>query len=127
VKIILPGEFTSLNEYISAERTNRFMAAKIKREETDRVVWECRIQEIDLTDTASYFIFHWYVKNKKKDPDNIAFSRKFLMDGLVKAGVIVNDTQEYVKGFVDLFTVDASNPRVEVTTITSLSRLMTKI
>ena len=32
--INLPGEFTTLNKYINAERTNRYLGAKIKKEET---------------------------------------------------------------------------------------------
>lgn len=122
MKLILPGEYTDLNTYIRLERANKFSSASRKKTETERVYWECKIQKLSLEDSGRFFIFVWYSKNKKKDPDNIAFSKKFIMDGLYQAGVIVNDTQEYVKGFVDLFLVDAENPRVELTTWVSLAK-----
>jgi hypothetical protein len=36
----IEGGLCDLNKYITAERSNRFRAAKIKREETERVSWE---------------------------------------------------------------------------------------
>lgn len=113
-KLIISGEFTGLNEYINAERGNRYVAAKIKREETERVYWSCREQRLDLIDKPVKIIFNWYLKNEKKDPDNIRMGSKFICDGLVKAGILFDDTQEWIKGFEDHFYIDKKNPRVEV-------------
>ena len=115
IKVEIPGELTDLNTYIKAERTHRNEAAKIKKSETNAVMWICWSQQrgvqvekpVDVT-------IHWYVKNKKKDPDNIAFAKKFIMDGMVKAALIPQDSQKYIKSFSDEFFIDKDNPRVEV-------------
>lgn len=46
--------------------------------------------------------------------DNIAFAKKFILDALVKKGVLKDDGWKWVKGFTDEFFVDKKNPRVEV-------------
>lgn len=56
----------------------------------------------------------WYCKNQKIDPDNLSFAKKFVIDGLVAAGVIDNDGWKNILGFEDRFEVDKVNPRVEI-------------
>lgn len=58
--------------------------------------------------------FHWYRKNKKVDPDNIAFAKKYILDGIVAAEALPNDGWSEVLGFSDSFSVDKENPRVEI-------------
>lgn len=59
-------------------------------------------------------IFTWYCKDQKKDPDNISFAKKYILDGMVDAGVLKNDGWKQIQGFEDRFEVDKDNPRVEV-------------
>lgn len=126
MKLIIQGEMTDLNTYINSERRNRFIAAKIKKEETERVFWECRSQKLSLITKPSYFIFTWFLKDKRKDPDNVSsLGRKFILDGLVRAGILFDDGQEYVKGFVDVFKIDKEHPRVEITTKLHLPQTIT--
>lgn len=48
--------------------------------------------------------------------DNIAFAHKFILDGLVDAGVLKGDSRKFVIGLEDDFSeIDPDNPRVEVT------------
>jgi Holliday junction resolvase RusA-like endonuclease len=56
----------------------------------------------------------YYMENRKKDPDNILSSKKFILDGLVQAGVLENDGWKQIKGFDESWEVDKKNPRVEV-------------
>lgn len=105
------GESVGLNEYINAERTNRFIAAKIKREEMERIMWQLpsdRIEgKIDLTLRA-------FVKDKRKDPDNIyTIFCKFLLDSMVKKGMIENDGQKQI-GRITFEPVEIGEPRIEV-------------
>lgn len=114
MKITIPGEFTDLNTYINAERRNRFIGAKIKKEETERVHWRCK--ELGLKPITVYPLnvdICWYTKNQRKDPDNIAFAVKFLLDGLVSAGVLREDGAKEIYSIRHSFTVDEENPRVE--------------
>lgn len=57
----------------------------------------------------------WYEKNKRRDPDNVAFAKKFVLDSLVESGTFPGDGQRYVLGFIDHFRVDSKNPRIEIT------------
>lgn len=112
MKITIHGEFTDLNKYIDAERGNRYSAAKLKKQNMDdamkqlvgnkKAVIPCKIK------------FLWITKDERVDADNVCFAKKFLLDSLVKKGVLKNDSRKYVKGFIDDFDVDKNDPRVEI-------------
>lgn len=113
VGLIIQGRFPSLNDYIAAERRNRHIAAKMKREETKRV--SDIAAYLDMTfEKPVHVYFTWAEPNKRRDIDNIAFAHKFILDGLVDAGVLKGDSQKYVTGFVDRFRVDKDNPHVSI-------------
>ena len=59
-------------------------------------------------------VFAWYCKNKKVDPDNISFAKKFILDGFQDAKLIENDGFKQICCFQDIFHVDKDNPRVEI-------------
>jgi len=100
-----------LNSYIRAERANKYYSAKIKKEQTEMVGWIAK--GLKLTPPL-HITFNWFCKNKRKDPDNIAFAKKFILDGLVMVGVLTNDGWGEIAGFTDVFKVDKKNPRVEI-------------
>lgn len=50
--------------------------------------------------------FYWHERTKKRDADNIAFAKKFILDALVKNGVLADDSRKYVKGFYDTIVDD---------------------
>lgn len=58
--------------------------------------------------------FLWIEKDKRRDLDNIAFAKKFILDALVGANVLKGDGWSCVKGFKDSFSVDKYRPRIEV-------------
>lgn len=90
MQVKLP-ELPDLNTYISAERGNRFIAAKIKNEATDLVAWYFKAAKVKPIKRIKKLTFIWYHKNKRKDFDNVEFSQKFIRDGMVRSGVIAND------------------------------------
>jgi hypothetical protein len=97
---------TSLNDYINAERTNRYMAASIKQRETALVTKKCIDQHAPKLDKLRSLEFIWKTKDKRQDKDNIAFSKKFILDGMVKAGVIPNDTYKLLPNkIIDRFEI----------------------
>lgn len=115
--LLIEGELTALNEFINAERRNRYIAAKIKKDETGycQDVAEKSDLKLQETDFPCALIITWYVKNKRKDADNIAFAKKFILDGLVEAGVLPNDNRKYVQGFIDIVKEDKEHQRIEIT------------
>jgi Holliday junction resolvase RusA-like endonuclease len=114
MKLIILGRLPSLNDYIQAERSNRYAGAKMKKDYTSMIYWLCREQKLEARLKPCHITFKWYEANKKRDLDNIAYGKKFCIDGLVKAGILYNDTQEWVKGFTDEFYIDKDNPRIIV-------------
>jgi Holliday junction resolvase RusA-like endonuclease len=95
--------FTFLNEYISAERSNRYKAAKIKRDTTYAIYLMLRGKE--KIKTPCRLSFTWYIPNKRRDLDNIVLSKKFILDSMVKAGIIPNDNLTHIIGFQDEFKI----------------------
>lgn len=112
-KITIPGELTDLNTFIGAINRNRFLGNKIKQEETDRVTWLVKTKRAKLKYPV-FITFLWYSKDQRKDIDNVSFSKKFILDGLVRGGILENDSRKFISGFRDDFFIDKENPRVEI-------------
>lgn len=110
----IPGRLPGMNEIVNAARYNRFAGAKQKRDETER----CAMWALQLTpfkDAVRLFI-RWIEPNLRRDVDNIQGGVKFVLDGLVHAGKLPNDSRKWVKGIAHEFPEpDSKNPRVEVT------------
>ena len=59
--------------------------------------------------------FTWVEPNKRRDPDNISSAGiKLILDAMVWAGIIIDDSQKYVEGWTNTFRVDKENPGVIV-------------
>lgn len=97
----LGGRLPTLNEYIKAERGNRYAAAKLKKDTEERIIAE--IKETSNGEIQMPFTLRvvWYEKTKRRDKDNVAFAKKFILDALQKGGYIENDNNKNVKGFID--------------------------
>ena len=113
-KLTIPGRLPGLNEYIKAMNSNRYVGAKMKKTNTELVAWLCKEQKLGHC-TPVEIIFTWYEPNKKRDKDNVcAGGRKFILDGLVQAGVLDGDGWKGYGDFDDRFEIDKKQPRIEV-------------
>jgi len=115
MKITIPGEFTGLNQLTNANRTHWAKGAKIKAEEEEWV--RLSLLEQKAKPVKSYPVtlsFSWYTKDKRRDPDNVASSKKVLIDGLVRGGVLRGDGWGEIAMLNDEFYVDKDEPRVEI-------------
>ena len=116
MKFILQGEYCTLNEYTEANRTHYRYGASIKKAETNRAALELKAQwDGTKPEVPVAMKISWYRTNRRTDPDNIAFAKKFILDAFVEVGIIKNDGWKWVGGFEDRFRVDKNNPRVEIT------------
>jgi hypothetical protein len=113
MKITLLGEFTDLNTYINAERRNRFLGAKLKKQNGDLALQQLTLKNI-VTEYPVIIHFHWITPTSRKDPDNTSFAKKFLLDALVTKGILRGDTRKDIVSFEDTYSVDKENPRVEI-------------
>lgn len=91
----------SLNEYVAACRSSAYKGARMKREYEDRIAWF--LTKLPRFTKPVVIQFTWIEENEKRDLDNIAFAKKFILDALVRYGKLKNDNRQYVNGFSDSF------------------------
>ena len=91
----------SLNDYIRACRSNRFEGSAMKREVEEGISWF--ISDLPRFEKPVHIDFLWIESNKRRDFDNIAFGKKFILDALVKNGKLKDDNRKCVTGFSDSF------------------------
>ena len=118
-EIVIPYELMDLNTYIKNNRANRMKGAKSKRAYTRLCAVSVKAAmnkglEIKEDEMPIDLHFKWYVPSKRKDKDNIAFGKKFILDGMLKAGLLENDGWKQIGNFKDSFYVDKEKPRVVV-------------
>ena len=104
----------SLNDYISAERANRYKAAAMKKRETARVRAAAMQQRAPRFERRVTVRTTCYEPDMRRDADTGGFARKFVLDGLVAAGVIKDDSRKYVEQCPDRVLTDRARPRVVV-------------
>lgn len=111
--IVIPGELPDLNQIIAESKDHWGNYSSLKKANTQLVAFctkqatKRKYKKIDLEIT-------WYCKDKRKDKDNIMAGTKFILDGLVQAGVIQNDGWANVGDIRHKFDVDKQEPRIEV-------------
>lgn len=100
-KVEIPLKLPSCNTYIDECRKNRYAAAKMKRETEEMIGWFTKY----LTPVEKTCIIHftWIEKYMNRDCDGIAFGKKFILDEMVKQGILPNDNRKWVKGYTDTF------------------------
>lgn len=112
--VTVEGRMPSLNDYISAERANLYKAAAMKKRETARVRAAAMQQRAPRFERRVTVRTTFYEPDMRRDADNVGFARKFVLDGLVAAGVIKDDSRKYVEQCPDRVLTDRARPRVVV-------------
>ena len=101
IKATIGMKLPSLNDYIDVCRSNRFQAAKFKRETEAGIAFFLR--KLPVFEKPVVVHFRWIESDFRRDADNIAFAKKFILDTLVKLGKLKDDSRKYVNGFTDEF------------------------
>lgn len=101
IEVEIKMKLPSLNEYVRVCRTNAFQASKFKKDIEDDI--SIFISRLPVFEKPVTIHFHWVECNKKRDLDNIAFAKKFILDALVKQGKLKDDNRKCVTGFSDTF------------------------
>lgn len=116
-KIVIPGRFPGMNEFIQANRSaHGIVANSMKRNSQKEISAYLKQQLKALHITKPVFIrYVYYEPNRKRDLDNISgYFHKVFQDALVHNKVITDDGWSYVVGFSDNFHV-SKDPRIEIT------------
>jgi Holliday junction resolvase RusA-like endonuclease len=109
------GTLPGLNEYVEANRRNRQQGARMKRSAETLIMQYVRVARLEPFVGPVILSFAWHERDRRRDCDNIAFAKKFILDALVKTRILTDDGRQYVVGFSDEFHVDPANPRVVIT------------
>lgn len=97
----IPMKLPSLNEYIRVCRSNVYMASKFKKDIELQIGGY--IATLPKFKRPVKIHFHWVESNKRRDLDNIASAKKFILDSMVKVGVLTDDNRKCVVAFTDTF------------------------
>jgi hypothetical protein len=88
----------TLNEYIEAERANKFAGAKLKERYTTDLAYEAISQRQGKVSTDQYdLIINWTVPNNKTDSDNTFWGCKLILDSLIIANIIKSDGRKHIR------------------------------
>ena len=100
-KFKIQGRMQALNDYtkVNRGRSGIFLGSKYKKEQTDDVANQILAQNPPKFTKPVIVEFHWIEINKKRDPDNFVFAKKFVLDGMVKAGLIAKDGWSNIDSF----------------------------
>lgn len=91
----------SLNEVNGANRTNPYAGAKLKKQVERDISSFIAIAKARGTlrhvDEPVVVFVRWHEQNRKRDVDNVESSIKFILDSLVKNGILDNDSPKWLK------------------------------
>lgn len=107
ISIKIPFRLPSLNEYIDKCRGNRYGGANFKKSVERDIMIILNTQHFLITSPV-HVTFIWHEPNSRRDKDNVAFAKKFILDALQKSGRLKNDNNNYIAGFTDRFVYDRS-------------------
>lgn len=100
----IPLKLPSLNDYVYACRANKYTGYRMKKGVEAKIMRY--INKLPLFEKPIKIDFIWIEENKRRDLDNVAFAKKFILDALVKAGKLKDDNRRCVTAFSDSFMYD---------------------
>jgi Holliday junction resolvase RusA-like endonuclease len=104
IRYSIPFRLDGCNLYINACRSHRRAGAAFKKKTEGKIEKALSLQKV--TPPPSYPViitFKWKELNTRRDVDNIAFDKKFILDSLVHVGALEDDRRKFVCGFRDYF------------------------
>lgn len=113
IKLIIPGVPPSLNRV--AGRNNVWEYRTTKKKWTEAVQWAIKAERAkpkEPFEHANITITYFFKTAARHDADN--YSGKFLLDGLTRGGVIVDDDLKHITTTIR-GEVDRNRPRTEIT------------
>ena len=107
---VINDKLPSLNDYINVCRSNKYNGAKFKKDVENLIAIYIRNAKVKKilkpTDKPVVVHFEWHEKSKRRDADNVASAKKYILDAMQTSGVIPNDNRKFVKGFTDVIVDD---------------------
>jgi Holliday junction resolvase RusA-like endonuclease len=113
MKVVVPGVPPSLNRM--AGRNNVWEYRRAKAQWTlwvQRACMACKERPKEPWKNAVVELCYYFPDHRRRDADN--YAGKFLLDGLTKAGVIVDDDLKHITTII-IGRHDKKDPRTEIT------------
>ena len=99
-QFVINEKLPTINDIIRRTNRSRYGGARLKAD-TDAIIKNYIYESLDAGRIKKVkkpvIILIDYYEGKRRDVDNIQSSQKFILDSLVEAGVLVDDSQKYVK------------------------------
>lgn len=105
----IPFRLPGLNEYIAAMNSNRHKGNELKRFTQDAILWAIKAQKVKPVNRPVSIVFEWRESTKRRDKDNVAGAKKFILDALQEAKILPNDNNKWIVSFSDLFVYDKTD------------------
>lgn len=115
ITFTIMGTLPGLNEMTNKARSHWAAGHTQKRKATDLCRFWVNAARLKPITKPVAVNFDWYEPNLRRDPDNIRCGAKYVLDALVEASILPQDSRRWIKGLSDTFPPpDASRPRIEV-------------
>jgi Holliday junction resolvase RusA-like endonuclease len=119
IQFVISGRLSGTNDIIRLAAYNRYLGGAQRKREKDQCYAAIMAQNQSVRARFTKPVrvsMAWIEPNGRRDLDNISGGQKVILDALVMARVLPNDTREWLKGISHTFPPpDKSNPRIEVT------------
>ena len=85
-----------MNDIIGAARNSRFGSASMKKKWT-RIFEKASRKQLSPIKHPVHLECIWIEGDRRRDLDNVSAAIKFVLDGMIAAGVLVDDSQKLVR------------------------------
>lgn len=92
IELTYRGRLPSTNDLIQLNRTNRFAGASMKKTHTRELAETFRAQTSERFTEHVTCTVKFFEDTMRRDDDNVISGCKYLLDGLVTAGIIKDDS-----------------------------------
>lgn len=117
IRFTIPGRLSGLNEHDTKSRSHAQAGGRHKKEQQSLVEYSIMAAGAPRVPASWYPLrvtFRWYEANRMRDPDNIAFAKKYILDAMQTMRTIEGDGWRHIAQLEDEFYIDPKNPRIEV-------------
>lgn len=116
-RMVIPLRLPGLNDVIAKNRNNRYAGAVLKKQVDADI--SAQIRAARLRPVCDPCIVHMVFDepNRRRDVDNVESAKKFVLDALVKSGILIGDSPRHVIGAPAFTRYTQGGAQVTVTII----------
>ena len=111
----ISAELPTLNDTVAETKRHWSRYASLKKTATELVAWNCKAQRLQPIEDRVPLVFDWPAS--RRDPDNQSFGAKMILDGLVKAEVLPDDSRKWSAEIKHVFRRDEKLDQVVIVEI----------